>query len=491
VAVAAWFLVTFTVLAWLRWRTPFELEWIEGGMVDQVRRILAGHELYGPPSTTFTPYIYTPLYSYVAAGVSWLAGAGYAPLRLVSLLSSLAAMATVGWWVTKETGERWAGLVAAGFLAACFRVGGSWFDLARVDSLFLALVLGGLCMARFAPSRRRAAIAAAVMVLAVFTKQEAFLPALAPLPFLWRRDRSWAAAYAGTLAIGLVAGAVALQTSSHGWFLYYVIEVPLAHELINREVLRFWTGDMLRLAPAVAVGAAGLLLAWRAGSQSAGDRAPSDRVWFLVPACVAMVGAAWSGRVHSGGFDNVLLPALAITAVMLGIGLAWLLKAGPHDRARAASSPWLAGVATLAVLGQFALVAYNPARELPHHSDAARARQLEAVLRQLPGPVYLPGHGWYLARAGRPTGAQSAAMADVLRGPEGAAKSRLRAELDGKIEHRWFGAVVVDSTSALSYLPAHFDRYYCRSRSLYDHGRLLPLIGTRTGPLTVWLPCRT
>lgn len=489
-ATAAWFLVTFTVLAWLRWRTPFELEWIEGGMVDQARRILEGHQLYGPPSTTFTPYLYTPLYSYVAAGVSWFAGAGYAPLRLVSLLSSLAAMATVGWWVTRETGERWAGFVAAGFLAACFRVGGSWFDLARVDSLFLALVLAGLCTARFAPSRRRTAIAAAVMVLAVLTKQEALLPALAPLPFLWRRDRSWAAAYAGTLGIGLAAGVVALQASSHGWFLYYVAEVPLAHHMIASEALRFWTRDMLRLAPATAVGAAGLFLAWRVRSQPAGDRTPSDQVWFLGPVWVAMVGAAWSGRVHSGGFDNVLLPALAITAVLLGIGLAWLLKA-PDNRTRTARRPWLAGVAALAVLGQFGLVAYNPANELPRRSDATRVAELEAVLRQLPGPVYLPGHGWYLARAGRPTGAQSAAMADVLRGPDGAAKSKLRADLEGKIHRRWFGSVVVDSISALSYLPADFGHYYCRSRSVYAHGRLIPLIGTRTGPLTVWLPCRT
>ncbi len=492
--VAAWFLATFVVIALLRMRSPFELEWMEGGMVDHVRRVLDGHQLYGPPSLSFTPYLYTPLYSYVGAAFSWVLGVGYFPLRLLSLLASLAAMLVVGWWVFRETGQRWAGFVAAGLLAACYRIGGSWFDLARVDSLFLALLLEGLFLARFSRGRRRAALAAAVLVLAVLTKQEALLPALAPLPFLWRRDRGVAVTFAGTLAAGVGAAVLVLQVTSGGWFLYYVVEVPLAHKLLAEEVVRFWTRDLLRLAPATVVGVAGIALARRAGrDQEDGAAAHPDRLWFLVPAWIAMVGAAWSGRVHSGGFDNVLLPAMAMTAVILGIGLGELIRTPPAG----APSPapgwldprWSAGLAAVLVLGQFALLVYRPATQLPPAADAERVDTLLADLRDLPGPVYLPGHGWYLARAGRTTGAQSAAIADVLRGPEGAGKTELRSDLAAMVRHQRFGSVVVDSDRTLSYLPADFSHYYCRSETLYRHGRLLPVAGTRTGPLTVWLPC--
>src|SRR3569623_422087 len=117
---------------------------MEGGMVGQVRWVLEGHQLYGPPSTSFTPYLYTPLYVYVCAPVAWLTGVGYLPLRLVSLVSSLVLLAVLGWWAAREADDVWAGPGAAGLFAACFGLAGSWLDLARGDSLFLALLFGGL-----------------------------------------------------------------------------------------------------------------------------------------------------------------------------------------------------------------------------------------------------------------------------------------------------------------------------------------------------------
>src|SRR5690349_19541172 len=43
---AASFLVTFVTVALLRLRYPFELEWIEGGLLDAMRRVRAGQGLY-------------------------------------------------------------------------------------------------------------------------------------------------------------------------------------------------------------------------------------------------------------------------------------------------------------------------------------------------------------------------------------------------------------------------------------------------------------
>ena len=40
----------YLVLAVIHLSYPFELEWMEGGMVDHVRRVLAGQKLYVKPT---------------------------------------------------------------------------------------------------------------------------------------------------------------------------------------------------------------------------------------------------------------------------------------------------------------------------------------------------------------------------------------------------------------------------------------------------------
>src|SRR5262245_11397892 len=68
-----------------RARFPYDLEWMEGGALVHVARILEGSPLYVPPSLEFTPYIYTPLYWYVSAGFAKVMGLSLFTLRLVSL----------------------------------------------------------------------------------------------------------------------------------------------------------------------------------------------------------------------------------------------------------------------------------------------------------------------------------------------------------------------------------------------------------------------
>jgi hypothetical protein len=110
-------------------------------------------------------------------------------------------------------------------------------------------------------------------------------------------------------------------------------------------------------------------------------------------------------------------------------------------------------------------------------------------LRELPGPVLMTGHGWYLADAGLPTTAQGAAIADVLRGDVGTTSQDLARELRDRIADRHWGSIVVDSTEGYSYLPPKLRECYRPVGPLFDDGRpLLPVTGTLTGPATVWAP---
>src|SRR4029450_9202057 len=78
-------------LAWVfgnRVGCPFDLEWMEGAMVDHVRFLLSHGTLYVPPSLEFVPFVYNPFYYVVSACVSLFTGDGYVALRLVSIVAS-------------------------------------------------------------------------------------------------------------------------------------------------------------------------------------------------------------------------------------------------------------------------------------------------------------------------------------------------------------------------------------------------------------------
>ena len=67
VVVAVLHCLLFLTVVLLRIRYPYELEWIEGGILQHVQRVVAGKPLYVPPTLEWTPLIYGPLYYYVSA----------------------------------------------------------------------------------------------------------------------------------------------------------------------------------------------------------------------------------------------------------------------------------------------------------------------------------------------------------------------------------------------------------------------------------------
>ena len=57
---------------------PFDLEWMEGGVLTHALRYQQGHDIYAAPSADFIPYLYTPLYPMLLARssvspTSWVA----------------------------------------------------------------------------------------------------------------------------------------------------------------------------------------------------------------------------------------------------------------------------------------------------------------------------------------------------------------------------------------------------------------------------------
>src|ERR1700760_2995156 len=85
-ALSVLFFVLFLWAACKRMRYPFDIEWIESGILVSVLRILHGQGMYVAPTLHYVPFLYTPLYMYIAALATKLVGItnGYLGMRLVS-----------------------------------------------------------------------------------------------------------------------------------------------------------------------------------------------------------------------------------------------------------------------------------------------------------------------------------------------------------------------------------------------------------------------
>ncbi len=462
---------------------PFELEWMEGGTLDHVRRVLAGLPLYVPPTPDFVPFIYTPLYDWAAAGMTRLTGGGFLPLRLVSFLSFLGALALLFRLVRRETASPRAGFLAAALFAATYALSGGWFDLARTDSLALCLILAAVDLARARSHPAAQAIAGLLGALAFLAKQSA-LVVLAPVvaerlatALLDRRSGRGGIAFAAGCVIPAAAAAAVLNGASGGWFAYYVFRLPGGHPIMPQEIYYYWTRDLLApLGIACAIGAAAVLVraerspappertpgrAAPATSGGAGPVAP-----LLAALACGLLLSSWFSRIHAGGARNVLMPAYAAIALLFALGADALLRAGATSGGRA-----LERLVLTAAIFQFASLAYDPRGLVPTRADRAAGEALVAKIAALPGDVLIPAHGYLAEMAGKPAHAHEMAVEDVLRGRGGEPARALDAALRADVARRRFGAILLNGESPMLETTARIELApeYVRAGPLFDN----------------------
>jgi hypothetical protein len=421
------------VLAARRVAYPFELEWLEGAMVDHVRTILSGAPLYAKPSLTFIPLTYTPLYFYVAAALSKMVGVGFLPLRLISIAASAGVLVTLFRLAARETGDPRAGMLAAGLFAAMFGWTDGWLDLARNDSLFLLLALIAIYVLRWHDSPAAYVSAGILMALSFLAKQTGLIVSIPLALFCAWRGRLAFASFAGTVAAIVLGSTFVLERVFDGWYLYYIRDVPAQHPLAVEMVWGFWRFDVLRPLPLALLGSAGYLLA----KLRHGDRDPP--LLYLL-AAAGLCGGAWASRLHSLSYVNVALPAYAALAMVFACMV--------HDRrftgdlfGTVRRPLTQCGLYTVAIL-QLIRLGYSPVRLVPTEQDVAAGRLLLTALEAQPGEVFSPFHGYLPALAGKATHAHAVVIADVIRGRANEAGRTFAAELERALQDHRFSAVV-------------------------------------------------
>ena len=466
--VAAAYPLLYIVVALRRMAYPFELEWLEGGSLVQVQRILAGHPLYARPSLSYVAFPYPPLYYYVAAAVAAAVGPGFHALRLVSFLASLLALGAIFDIVRRETGRMLPALVAAGTFAGTYRAAGAWLDVGRVDSLCLALVLLATHRIRFGRTAPSQALAGALLCLAFFTKQVAVVAVagFALHHLLWGRRH--APALFNTAAAGIVAGTMVMDRLTGGWFTWTVFR---PHWLLPHRFITFWGVDVLPLLPVAVVGAIFLL------AQGGQDR---EKRRFYGTFAGVMVGTGLFGRMISGAYLNALLPACAGLAVLLGLALHEAQARLPPGEGRAPRETLLLGV----VLLQLVMLAYDPRAQLPTAADRQAGERLTARLARLGPSVVVPSHPYLAARASGYAHAHAMAVADLVHLAPGPVADALERDMRQALcEHR-FSAVVTNGTWRYQ---AELLRDYEPPLPLPELGDAFwPVTGARTRPSAVY-----
>ena len=221
-ALASLYGLSFLWVALQRLSFPSEIEWMEGGMVAHAARLLSGAPIYAAPSVDFVPFFYTPGYPALLAQLAPLLGGLSLPLGRAVSLSATCAIFVLLYQALRREGcpPRYA-LFGPLIYAALFRTCGAFYDLARPDSLALALTLATILLIRSGRSWVTVIAASLLCSVAFLTKQTSavFFPPLALA--LATRAPGRALVFTG-LTLGLSAGAVlAIDAETDGAFWAY------------------------------------------------------------------------------------------------------------------------------------------------------------------------------------------------------------------------------------------------------------------------------
>jgi len=477
---------------------PYDLEWMEGGMLQHALRIRHGDGIYVPPSVDFIPYLYTPLYPTLLAmfsglfvGPSYLVGRAISILGLVGIAgTTLAAFAIPH---QRRLPSACGAVLALGLFAACYPFVEGWYDLVRADTFFLFMITAGIAgMPVWAASdagvvgHGKVAAGAALMALAFFCKQTgifyvAFGGAIVVV-VSWRRAPTYAA-MAGLIGLG---GTWILNRATRGWFWTYISEIHRAHDF-NMDRFYASFSHILWHFPAltIAVAATALVLvvtAWRAGCVPAEAR--PFVVWSAAYVLSTVVGAIGWGTEFA--HFNAFLPALLHGSLAAGAAVPAMfacVRLVARERRRPERIATACAIAVAVPLAITCFTArWQPQRFIPTAADVAAGHRLIERLKSIDGEIWMPSHPWYVVLAGKAPHVHRMGIKDVT-----TRQSRAIDGLDDKLRNHGFAAIVLDNHDVNLELPT-LRRYYRPAFVLPADERPRVYTGASVVPDSIWIP---
>jgi hypothetical protein len=532
--------LTATILAtWAQRLTyPFNLEWMEGGVLAHAWRLQHFEPIYVEPSPDFIPMIYPPGYPALLALLGVVPGISHPLGRLISICGTLAAAGALVWGSKRQTGSPWWGLLSACIFIGMYPRSGTFYDLVRPDGISMGLLAWSIVTA-LEGDEKNAKRSGILLFLSFATKHNAAIfgfPLAAGLLVRsgWRpavRFVTWAA------GLGL-AFTLLMQLWTGGLFTVWLLDVPASHPVVwdrvlpgalremghamglSLGILALWLinlgvrtapglpGPVLTLSPIAVAAAAslylsnlptvsgierpttpeaigvysffgiGLLFIPLAAAGMAMRRKIDGNVAFAVFITVTAWFTASMMRGHHGGFVNVFIVLHWTTAALAGIALYDM-----SERLPPVPGAVLAGGLALA---QTALLwsRFDSARFIPSEADRNAGEAMVSWLKKnADGPILSPFDPWLAQQAGQEPGFHLIALWDI-RHPEGPFRDKVDLIFQAIREHHWSLIIDSDDGAQLGYVKS----YEKTKTFLSDRTTMMPSAGWRARPNVVWTP---
>ncbi len=518
IVIAAWFAIAIPALIqlWLlataiggRVLYPFDLEWMEGGMLHHALRLQSGDGIYHEPSVAFIPYLYTPLYPALLATLGEVFGLTYTLGRVISVLS-LVGISVVAYDTICAPRFRHAAklpalvgtTLALGLFAATYPYVEGWFDLVRADTLFLALITAGLAAAanwsaegEGAKGHARVAAVAVILAFSFFTKQTGILyvalGGAIVLIVAWRRLPTYIAV-AGAIGLG---GSALANAATNGWFWTYIRTIHSKHDF-NMD--RFWKSytnilwHFRAMTIVVAITLVVVAITWlRRPAEGARRELPRQArpilLWSAAFAVSTVVGAIGWGTEFA--HFNAYMPALLHGSLAAGAAIPAL--------AACAAILWAARRHVTVVLHVVAGIAaaslavtcwhwrWKPAYFIPTQADVNAGDRLVKRIAAIQGEVWVPSHPWYAVLAGKHPFVHRMGVKDVTW-----RQTRKVVGLDDALKSHRFSAIVFDNRDLFLELPL-LRTYYRPGLKLPGDERPRLYTGAKIVPESIWIPAVT
>jgi hypothetical protein len=530
-AIGAWLAFVLGSIWAARLPYPYDLEWMEGGMLAHAWRIQHGKPIYVEPGPDFVPFLYPPGYPALLAALGSIFELG-APLgRAVSLGGSLAAAAAIVFVVARRAGSPLMGVFGGLLFLGTYPEAGAFHDIVRNDGLFLGLLAWSVALAtergRYAPIA-----SGALLFLSFVVKHNGAIVGLPILASFWLRDgRGAALKFALASAAPALLTTAALQITTGGLFVTYLIAVPGSHAFVYERLVPGTPWELGQALPiallgasiwlvsragldrrgviglaalTVVLGVAGvedLVIPRVSGIQAAGKvlsavgfagvglgviatglalRRPSpDRVLGIgVAALLVLMSALMRG--HFGGFVNVHMPMFWVASLAFAFAMA---------RWRASDASILAAAApALAMAAQLGWQVRNLDAEklVPTAEDRDVGDQIVEILRHAPEPVLSPFAPWLPVQAGHEPGWHLIALWDVSKHEQSPFAGSGKVIEEAMKSHHW--GSIVDGTKTMQYRAN--EHYEVSVKLPGDKAVFMPKTGWRTRPRALLVPRR-
>jgi hypothetical protein len=296
----------------------YPLDYGEGPILDQVARLAHFENIYRP-GFSMPPYTVSndpPLFQLIQAPFARLFGPAFWYGRAVSILSALASALFIALILHRLTGD-WIASIIGGLTLLVFPHIAYWSALDRVDTLALALSLGGLFAVVRWPDRQAGWVLALVLfTLAIYTRQTYALAApLTAFLWLWQaKQRRQAFTLIGLLALLCLALFLTLNVLTQGGFHLNIIAAN-SNVFSWYRVIDFLINLGLH-ASLIIIGVALYLVLERTGEHT--------RAWPFVLAYLvsALLVSFMAGQ--AGSNVNYLYELVAALCFGVGAAIAWL-----------------------------------------------------------------------------------------------------------------------------------------------------------------------